>query len=46
MASPKLLQVSVTQDKIDALKQKLSLAQFPDGLEALGWDLASRLLDI
>jgi microsomal epoxide hydrolase len=46
MASAKLFKISVPQEKIDALKQKLSLTQFPDELEASGWDLGSPLNDI
>jgi hypothetical protein len=36
----------VPQEKIDALKQKLALAEFPDELEDSGWDLGSPLNDI
>lgn len=46
MASPQSLEIYVAQEKIDALKQTLSLTQFPDELEASGWDLGSTLNDI
>jgi hypothetical protein len=46
MASPKPFHISVPQEKIDALKQKLALAEFPDELEDSGWDLGSPLNDI
>jgi hypothetical protein len=46
MASPKPYQISVPQSKIDSLKQKLSLAEFPDELEGAGWSRGSPLADI
>jgi hypothetical protein len=46
MASPKPFKISVPQEKVDALRRKLSLAQFPDELEASRWDLGSPLNDI
>ncbi len=46
MASPKLFKICVPQEKIEALKQKLSLAELPDELEGSGWDLGSPLSDI
>lgn len=46
MASPKPFKISVPQEKTDVLKQKLSLVQFPDELEASAWDLGSPLNDI
>jgi len=46
MASPKPFHISVPQEMIDALKQKLALAEFPDELEDSGWDLGSPLNDI
>jgi len=35
MASPEPFTISVPPDKIDSLKTKLSLAQFPDELEGM-----------
>jgi hypothetical protein len=46
MASGKPFKISVPQEKINTLKQKLSLTQFPDELEASSWDLGSPLNDI
>ncbi|KAG7005747.1 epoxide hydrolase [Physcia stellaris] len=46
MASPKPFTINVPQEKIDRLKQKLALADFPDELDQSGWDLGSPLADI
>jgi hypothetical protein len=46
MASPQPYKISVPQDKIDNLKQKLSAAEFPDELDAAEWDLGCPLADI
>ncbi len=46
MASPKPYKISVPQEKIDSLKIKLASAEFPDELEAAGWDLGCPLADI
>jgi hypothetical protein len=44
--APEPYQISVPQEKIDALKTKLAVAEFPDELEASGWDLGSPLADV
>ncbi|TVY60851.1 putative epoxide hydrolase, partial [Lachnellula suecica] len=44
--APEPYKISVPQDKIDNLKKKLSLAEFPDELEASGWDLGAPLADV
>ena len=46
MVSPKPFHIDVPQEKIDRLRQKLALADFPDELEESGWDLGSPLTDI
>ena len=46
MASPKPYTINVPQEKIDRLKQKLDLAEFPDELPHSDWDLGSPLADI
>lgn len=46
MASPAPYKISVSQEKIDALKRKLSQATFPDELEASAWDLGCPLADM
>ena len=38
--------ISIPQAQIDNLKQKLSLASFPDEFEDAGWDLGCPLTDI
>lgn len=44
--APKPYNISVSQDKVDNLKRKLSLAEFPDELEAAKWDLGAPLAEI
>ncbi len=44
--TPEPYQISVPQKQIDALKTKLSLAQFPNELEESGWDLGVPLTDM
>lgn len=46
MASPKPYTINVPQDKIDRLKQKLALTEFPDELEGSGWSLGCPLSEI
>ena len=46
MAAPKPFTIDIPQDKIDRLKQKLALAEFPDELEASEWDLGCPLSEI
>jgi len=46
MSAHKVFQIDVPQARIDRLKQKLSLAEFPDELDESGWDLGSPLSDI
>ncbi|TGO19210.1 hypothetical protein BTUL_0005g00580 [Botrytis tulipae] len=44
--SPQPFQISVPQAKIDTLKTKLSLAEFPDELENAEWDMGAPLSDV
>jgi len=44
--SPKPFTISVPQEKIDALKAKLALAEFPNELEDSKWDLGVPLVSI
>jgi hypothetical protein len=44
--APEPFQISIPQSKIDNLNTKLSIAEFPDELEASGWDLGVPLADI
>jgi hypothetical protein len=44
--SPKPFKISIPQDKVDRLRQKLSLADFPDELENSGWDYGVPLSDM
>ncbi|RDW59626.1 hypothetical protein BP6252_12713 [Coleophoma cylindrospora] len=44
--APEPFTIDVPQSKIDTLKTKLSLAEFPDELEAAGWDLGAPLADV
>ena len=46
MVQPKPFSIDVPQEKIDCLRQKLALAEFPDELEESGWDLGCPLEDI
>ena len=46
MATPKPFTINVPQEKIDRLKQKLALAEFPDELEGSEWDLGCPLSEI
>ncbi|KAI9847191.1 MAG: hypothetical protein M1837_003054 [Sclerophora amabilis] len=46
MPSPKPFTVDIPQSKIDILKQKLSLAEFPDQLEGAAWELGCPLDEI
>ena len=46
MASPKPFTINVPQEQIDRLKQKLTLAEFPDELEDSGWDYGCPISDI
>lgn len=43
--APEQFQISIPQEKLDKLKTKLSLAEFPDELEASEWDLGVPLAD-
>ena len=38
--------IDIPQGKIDKLKQKLSLAEFPDELEDAGWELGCPLAEL
>lgn len=44
--APEPFQISIPQEKLDKLKTKLSLAAFPDELEASEWDLGVPLADM
>lgn len=44
--APEPFQIAVPQTKVDTLKAKLSLAEFPDELEAANWDLGVPLGEI
>ncbi|KAI9874602.1 MAG: hypothetical protein M1830_009577, partial [Pleopsidium flavum] len=46
MSSPKPFLIHIPQSKIDNLRQKLSLAEFPDQLEEAAWDLGCPVADI
>jgi len=46
MASPKPFQISIPQSKIDTLRTKLSLAEFPNELDEAGWDMGVPLTDM
>jgi hypothetical protein len=43
---PQPFQISISQDRIDALKTKLSFAQFPDELPDANWDLGVPLQEV
>jgi hypothetical protein len=44
--SAKPYKISVPQSKLESLKTKLSLAEFPDELSEAGWDLGAPLADV
>lgn len=44
--APQPFKISVPQEKIDNLKNKLSLAEFPDELSGSAWDLGVPLSDL
>jgi len=44
--SPQPYKISVPQSKLDKLKQKLALVEFPDELPESGWDLGAPLGDV
>ena len=46
MSTPKPFQINVPPAKIKKLKQKLSLADFPDELDESGWDMGCPLSEI
>jgi hypothetical protein len=46
MAPPTPFQISIPQSKIDTLKTKLSLAEFPTELPVSKWDLGVPLADM
>jgi Epoxide hydrolase N terminus len=46
MSAPKPFTIDINQKKIENLKTKLSLAEFPDELGEAGWDLGCPLTDI
>ncbi|KKZ65620.1 hypothetical protein EMCG_08527 [[Emmonsia] crescens] len=46
MAPPRPYTINIPQSKIDKLKQKLALAEFPDELEGAEWDLGAPLTEI
>jgi hypothetical protein len=44
--APEPFKISIPQEKVDSLKKKLSLAEFPDELSASEWDLGVPLADM
>ncbi|RDW95063.1 hypothetical protein BP5796_00826 [Coleophoma crateriformis] len=46
MADIKTFNISVSESSIDILKQKLSLATFPDELDEAAWDYGTPLADV
>ena len=44
--APEPYTINVPQDKIDSLKTKLSLAEFPSELDESRWDLGAPLADV
>lgn len=46
MSSPKRFTIDIPQIKLDNLRRKLSLAEFPDELDGAGWDLGCPLADV
>jgi pimeloyl-ACP methyl ester carboxylesterase len=46
MAQISPYKISIPQEKLDRLKQKLALADFPDELEGANWDYGAPLADI
>ncbi len=44
--APEPFQISVPQEKLDILRKKLSLAEFPDELDGSEWDLGAPLADV
>lgn len=46
MTSIQPYQINVAQAKIDKLRQKLALADFPDELDGAGWDMGPPLAEI
>jgi hypothetical protein len=46
MSSPEPYTISVPQERLDILKKKLSLTEFPDELENSRWDYGAPLADI
>lgn len=46
MADVKPYTISISQEKVDILKKKLSQAEFPDELDGSAWDLGSPLADV
>lgn len=46
MAQISTYKIAVPQEKLDRLKQKLALADFPDELDGANWDYGAPLADI
>src|ERR1700738_5390951 len=46
MPSPKPFTIDIRQSRKDNLREKLSLAEFPDELHEAGWDLGCPLSEI
>ena len=46
MSSPQPYVIDVPQSKIENLRKKLSLAEYPDELQDAGWDLGYPLAEI
>ena len=46
MAQISTYKITVPQEKLDRLKEKLALADFPDELDGANWDYGAPLADI
>ena len=46
MASPTPFQVNVPENRLHKLRAKLDVAEFPDELDAAGWDYGAPLADV
>jgi len=46
MATPKSFKIDIPQNKVDDLKTKLQLAEFPDELDDAAWDYGAPLADV
>lgn len=46
MSSLRPFEISISQEHLELLKEKLLLASFPDELDDAGWDLGAPLADV